>query len=276
MLYINLKTYIFLIFLSINFNFFNAKIFAQSAQEFYKQGNLAFQQQDFTKAIAEYNQAINADKSFAPAHHNLGSVYYLLGEPEKALQYFDQAIKLAPKDVENYNSRGALFLAQRNFKNAEKDVQTALNLNTKSPKTQELLGLLRKAQNKKEEACKAWQEAKKLGSKDAEDYLEKYCGIKKNAPVEVKTQNPTDKKLKTFEDFMQAGNKALEQRAYKDALSHFEKATQLNKKSPDAFFGLGGAYHALGNYDSACKAWQQAKKFGHTKVEQMMEGVCDK
>ncbi len=270
------------VFLCVIAFFLPKKIYSQSTQELYKQGNNAFRQQDYTKAIELYNQAIINDKNFAPAYHNLGSVYYLLGEYDQAIQYFNNAIILNPKEAEAYNSRGALFVGQRKIKEAEKDLKIAMQLNPQSPKSYQLLGLICLAQNKKEEACKAWIQAQKLGDTETAIYLEKYCGIKntivpENKKVETEQKN-TDKqpKPKTFEEFLQAGNNALEKRAYKDALSYFEKATQMNKKSADAFFGLGGAHHALANYDLACKAWKQAQSLGHQKATQMMDGVCDK
>lgn len=264
-----------------NVIFCSKNVSAQSAQELYKQGNTAFRNQDYTQAINAYTQAIASDKNFAPAYHNLGSVYYLLGEYDQALQYFNKAIAINPKEIEAYNSRGALFANQKKIKEAEKDLQMAMQLNANSVKTQELLGLIRFAQNKKEEACEAWKKAQKLGSVEVIANLEKYCGIKvitqpTKVPGEGENKKNADKKPKTFEDFLQAGNKALEIREYKNALAYFEKATQLNKKSAEAFFGLGGAHHALANYELACKAWKQAQTLGHAKAEQMMEGVCEK
>ena len=48
--------------------------------------------------MAEYQEAINLNPSYAPAHVMLGAVYTYRGEPEKALSLCEQGIRLSPSD----------------------------------------------------------------------------------------------------------------------------------------------------------------------------------
>jgi tetratricopeptide (TPR) repeat protein len=58
----------------------------------------------FEDAIAMYEERIRLNPNYAPTYYNMGRVYHQLGQPEKAIQYEEQAIRLSPRDA-----RTALF-----------------------------------------------------------------------------------------------------------------------------------------------------------------------
>ena len=61
------------------------------------------------KAIEYYQKAIKLDPEYARAYSNLGVVYDDLGQKEKAIEYYQKAIKLDPEDAFAYNNLGVVY-----------------------------------------------------------------------------------------------------------------------------------------------------------------------
>ncbi len=83
----------------------SAKIHTELAAEYFNRGQLDV-------ALEEIAEAFNAQSNYAPAYNVLGLVYMTLNENDKALQNFERAIQIAPKNSEINNNYG-WFLCQR-------------------------------------------------------------------------------------------------------------------------------------------------------------------
>lgn len=83
----------------------SAKIHTELAAEYFNRGQL-------NVAIEEVTEALKAQSNYAPAYNVLGLVNMALNENNKALDNFEQAIQLAPKNAEINNNYG-WFLCQR-------------------------------------------------------------------------------------------------------------------------------------------------------------------
>ncbi len=81
-----------------------AQIHTQRAAEYYRLGNLPV-------ALEAAQQAVAANRSYAPAYNMLGIVYMGLGEDAKAQEAYEQALRIAPADSETLNNYG-WFLCQ--------------------------------------------------------------------------------------------------------------------------------------------------------------------
>ncbi len=83
----------------------SAKIHTELAAEYFNRGQLDV-------ALEEISEALNAQSNYALAYNVLGLVNMTLNENDKALDSFDKAIRLAPKNSEINNNYG-WFLCQR-------------------------------------------------------------------------------------------------------------------------------------------------------------------
>lgn len=83
----------------------SAKIHTELAAEYFNRGQLDV-------ALEEISEALNAQSNYALAYNVLGLVNMTLNENNKALDSFDKAIRLAPKNSEINNNYG-WFLCQR-------------------------------------------------------------------------------------------------------------------------------------------------------------------
>ena len=68
-----------------------------------------FELRDYHGAIHLLEELIEEGRAFADAHHLLGLSYYLVEQPERALQCFDTALALNEKYVEAHVHRGVVL-----------------------------------------------------------------------------------------------------------------------------------------------------------------------
>ncbi|PSJ17350.1 type IV pilus biogenesis/stability protein PilW [Nitrosomonas supralitoralis] len=85
--------------------FQSARIHTELAAEYYYRGQLEV-------AIEEVNEALKAQSNYAPAYSVLGLINMNLNEDGKALENFERAIRMAPRNSEIHNNYG-WFLCQR-------------------------------------------------------------------------------------------------------------------------------------------------------------------
>lgn len=71
---------------------------APSGQEFFEQGNKAYEQGKFAEAIGGYQKAIQAGQSNGPTFYNLGNAYFKAGEKGRAIAAYREAEKSIPRD----------------------------------------------------------------------------------------------------------------------------------------------------------------------------------
>lgn len=89
-----------------------ARINTQLGLDYLRQGNLALAQSKLEKALKQ-------DNDLADTHIGLALVHARYGEEDKARQYFDRALRLAPNDPGILNNFGAHLCAKGQAEKAE-------------------------------------------------------------------------------------------------------------------------------------------------------------
>jgi tetratricopeptide (TPR) repeat protein len=104
-----------------------------SAFEVYNQGVNLMHAKQFAEAQMKFEQAIRDNPDFAEAHNNLGFTLRQQGPQNyaKALAHYNKAIQLKPSMAETYEYRGVLFAKMGKKSDAEKDLATLKTLNPK-------------------------------------------------------------------------------------------------------------------------------------------------
>lgn len=69
---------------------------ADLATAFNNRGQIRYLRVDFTEAVEDYTQAIQAQAHFEVPHYNRGLIHYRLGFFEEARKDFEQTLKLNP------------------------------------------------------------------------------------------------------------------------------------------------------------------------------------
>ena len=79
------------------------------AAAYSNRGGAYFSLGDHARAIEDYDQALRLDPDDTVAYSNRGRAYDNLGEYRRAIQDYDQALRLDPGNAYAYTSRGAAY-----------------------------------------------------------------------------------------------------------------------------------------------------------------------
>lgn len=111
----------------------------------------------YKNGISFWKNATDTSPSFAFNHNNLGAMYYLSNNLEKAEKEFKKALELNPKEPMAHNNLGLIYVNQNKFKEAEEEYKKELEINPNYDNAYFNLGLLYWNQNKNTEAINAWK-----------------------------------------------------------------------------------------------------------------------
>ena len=104
--------------------------------------------EDFAKAEELLQESLVADVTFAPAHNNLGHLYFLQGKYYLAAWEFEYAAKLMPTSGEPLNNLGLIYERIGRFDEAAQRYEAAIAIN---PDNQEFASNLARLQVRRED-----------------------------------------------------------------------------------------------------------------------------
>jgi tetratricopeptide (TPR) repeat protein len=112
-------------------------------------------QKEYSRALADYDKAIELNPRSATAHFNRGFLLHFgFSDREGAYKSFTQAIQLDPNDAFAYNARGHVLLDQNKIDRAIADYDVAINL---EPELAKLSRIAATPLTKRANGTKRWQ-----------------------------------------------------------------------------------------------------------------------
>ena len=152
---------------------------------------------DYPHAIEAYKQVISAEPLTIEARNRLASLYLKQQDYEQALKYYLQASEIVENEYQNFYGKayalmvnpgktpdshyqlhcglGETYSHLGRYKEADSSFKWAIFLRPDSPEAYYLKGLNMHKALQTREACKAWEEARKKGSKEAAEKLKAFC-----------------------------------------------------------------------------------------------------
>jgi tetratricopeptide (TPR) repeat protein len=103
-------------------------------------------------AIDDYDEAIRINPKDAVAYFNRGTTYHSLNKKKRAIEDYDQAIRLNPEYADAYHNRGTTYRVLGQFRRAIEDYDQAIHLNPRDAVAYNNRGNAYKLQGKKAEA----------------------------------------------------------------------------------------------------------------------------
>jgi tetratricopeptide (TPR) repeat protein len=140
---------------------------AQTAEDFFKEGEAKSKQRDFSAAIEEYSKAIDKDPKFWNAYVKRAFCFGLTDNYEKAVEDYTIVIAAEPEKIYAYQSRGSAHYKLGHYPEALADFNKVLELDPKNQEAYNNRGFVKKAMGNKDEACKDWYTSKKMGNEEA-------------------------------------------------------------------------------------------------------------
>jgi Flp pilus assembly protein TadD len=114
-----------------------------------------------TDGISELSKALDEPSAVPYAHSLLGAEYLKLGRVPEAISELEDAVQILPISM-NYSNLGYAYLLSGDADRGEQDLGRALQLDSSSPQTHFLLGLLLlDRQSRTREACDQLQRAQR-------------------------------------------------------------------------------------------------------------------
>jgi tetratricopeptide (TPR) repeat protein len=102
------------------------------AVSYSNRGIAYFNQGEFDRAIADYNQALTLNPKSAAAYNNRGNAYNTKHDYDRAIADYSEAIILDPKYAAPHNGRGNVYNDQHEFDRAIADYNDAITLDPKN------------------------------------------------------------------------------------------------------------------------------------------------
>ncbi len=98
------------------------------AKIYYNRGNAYQNLGEHRRAIEDYDQALRIDPGFAIAYSNRGNAYNHLGEYRRAIEDYDQALRLDPGDADYYQNQGAAYESLGDYERAVENWERAIQI----------------------------------------------------------------------------------------------------------------------------------------------------
>jgi tetratricopeptide (TPR) repeat protein len=200
---------------------------------------------DYSRAIQDYDQALRLKPDFADAYTGRGIAYNKLGQHQRAIEDFDQALRLKPDDALAYHNRGDAYLDLKNYSRAIQDYSRAIRLKPDDASAFYNRGV-------------AYAELRDY-SRAIHDY-DQALRLKPDHELAYNNRGAEYHKL------------GQHQRAIED----FDQALRLNPESAVAYYNRGNAYLILGNRVRGCSDVQKACELGLCKAyeREKQRGDC--
>jgi tetratricopeptide (TPR) repeat protein len=134
----------------------------KDSHSLYNQGLIQLQQKNPQGAIDYFDQAIKVDRNYAEAYINRGIVYDELGKSQQAIADYNQAISINRNLAEVYYNRGNTYSRLNNLTAAITDYTQAIRINSQYTYAYANRGVSYYSLGKKQEALQDLQKAGRL------------------------------------------------------------------------------------------------------------------
>ena len=156
-------------------NFSNALKLEKNYRFFYNRGNVRREMNKLTFALEDYNSAILIEPKEGDVYNNRGNLYYRMQNYLLAINDFKKFSQLQPENEKAYlNIAKSQFLID-DFQSAINNLKIAVKINSKFSEGFFWLGLAHFQINLREEGCLILKKANELGHPHAKDAININC-----------------------------------------------------------------------------------------------------
>lgn len=192
------------------------------AEGFNQRGILNYDQYKFQEAARDFQRASELSPDIPTYHYNIGNALYELGRLDEAFECQTRAAKLNPKYAAAYNRRGLILYKQGKFQEALVDFNQAIENNPSMALYFYNRANTYRNNKQYDKALADYETAISLDPKDADIFN---C----------------------------RGNMYFSQQLFEKAIEEYNKAVELNSDNGLFFYNRGNAYTYLDDWDSALR-----------------------
>ena len=240
------------------------KKYPNSQSAYHHRGTAYLNMGEYERAISDYHQALRVNPDHPQTYsvyHNLGAAYHNQKEFDRAISHYSQSIEKKPDYFLAYHHRGLTYTEKGEYNRAIADFNKVIEINPRFAEAYYNRGNAYLKQNLTDHAISDYTKAIEINPKF---YLAYYN--RGNAYV---TRGLHDHAISDFnkaieiypgyaEAFTSRGAIYLFKALYEQALSDFTKAIEINPKGAIAYYNRGYILSRKGLYDQAISDFHQA------------------
>lgn len=140
----------------------------EAARDAFNRGVTAGRAGSYEKAVGFFDEAIRLDPTFARAYYNRGIAHQQLEQNERAIKDYSEAIRLDPNDADAYANRGTVYENLKQYERAIKDYHEAIRLDPNDASNYANRAGAYDKLDQFENAIKDYSEAIRLDPRDAD------------------------------------------------------------------------------------------------------------
>ncbi|WP_017295451.1 serine protease [Geminocystis herdmanii] len=229
-----------------------------------------YEQGEYEKAIDEYNQALKINPNFAESYFYRGSTYGTINKYDNAISDLNQALKINPTFAHAYLSRGIIYANQQQYTKAISDLNEALKINPNFAYAYYNRGTSYLYLKQYEKALSDLNEALKINPNYAEAYNNRgisYFYLKQYE----KALSDLNEALKINPNYAEAynnrGRNYARLQQYEKSINDYNQALKFNPNYAKAYLNRGIAYTNLQRGEKAISDFNQALKINPNYAE---------
>ncbi len=213
------------------------------------------------RAIQDLDQAIRLKPDFALAFHGRGVAYLSEGDYNRAFQDSDNAIRLKPDFAEAFVTRGAVYARRREYDPALQDFDRAIRLKPDLALAFYDRGTVYSARGEFDRAIEEFYKAIRLKPDFAAPFYDRGVAYAKKGDYARAFQD-FDQAIRLKPDYAEAldnrGFAYSRQGEYDRAIGDFDEAIRLKPDFALAFYNRGVTYASKGDYARAFQDFDNA------------------
>ena len=217
--------------------------------------------------------AVTIEPGFAEAHNNLGLVYRMLGDLEKAVSSFGQAILLRPKHHETHKNLSGALLLSDDLDGAAKSMEKALELEPGDFPGWLHLGDIYFRRPDYRQAEKVFRTALEVDptSPDAHSALGKVLEkLSRAVDAEIACRRAIELDPTHSDGYGNLGVALKSQSRLSEAIEAFQQALSLDLEYAETYNNLGLAYVDLGDFTKADSYFDRALELAPNMPEVLL------
>ncbi|MCC5602028.1 tetratricopeptide repeat protein, partial [Nostoc favosum] len=248
----------------------NHQVTSSQAELLFELGNLHSSGQDYTKAIASYDQALKIQPDYHKAWYNRGIALGNLGRLEEAIASYDQALKIQPDYHKAWYNRGIALGNLGRLEEAIASYDQALKIKPDYHEAWYNRGYALDDLGRTEEAIASYDQALKIKPDKHEAWNNRGNALRNLGRTEEAIAS-YDQALKIKPDYHQAwynrGNALRNLGRTEEAIASYDQALKIKPDYHEAWYNRGYALDDLGRTEEAIASYDQALKIKPDKHE---------
>ncbi len=226
-----------------------------------------------TKAISDFNKAIEINPEYVDAYSFRAISYGALGSQNQAISDYDKVLEVNPEDAATYNNRGVAYAKLGNNSRAISDYDRAIEIAPGNAEFYNDRGIAQEAIGNPGKAISDYDRAIAIDPRNARAYnnrglAHRSLGNDRHAIADFDRAIEIDPKYPDAYNnrgvaYAKLGNNT-------QAISDFNEAIEIDPRDASAFYNRGASHHKLGHDDQAIDDLKTAAELGSKEAQDLL------